>query len=148
MTINDCDFTFVSESSNTQASQLLLNTIEIKSESMRWRQPREPRSIIAARHLDGTVTDLLQTDTKKDYDTWLLALRRTAYSRIGGGELLFVDSCQVSLSWLGVSAGIFGQSLDDTYSYTRDKSSRIPLLIRQCCEYLLEYGSTFVGLFR
>lgn len=43
---------------------------------------------------------------------------------------------------------IFGQSLEATYKYTHDKSSSVPLIVRQCCEYLLEHGSTFVGLFR
>ena len=36
---------------------------------------------------DGTATHFLQTETKKEYDSWLIALRQTAYSRIGGGEL-------------------------------------------------------------
>jgi len=44
--------------------------------------------------------------------------------------------------------GIFGQSLEETYKYSRDKSSPVPLIVRQCCEYLLEYGLTSVGLFR
>ncbi|CAF1260883.1 unnamed protein product [Rotaria sordida] len=44
--------------------------------------------------------------------------------------------------------GIFGQSLEDTYKYSRDKTSFVPLIVRQCCEYLLEHGLTFVGLFR
>jgi len=30
---------------------------------------------------------LLQAETKKDYDSWLSALKQTAYSRVGGGEL-------------------------------------------------------------
>ena len=49
---------------------------------------------------------------------------------------------------INIFLGIFGQSLEDTYKYSRDKTSLVPLIIRQCCEYLLEYGSTFVGLFR
>jgi hypothetical protein len=36
---------------------------------------------------DGTATHLFQADTKEDYESWLIALRRTAYSRIGGGKL-------------------------------------------------------------
>ncbi|CAF0777321.1 unnamed protein product [Rotaria sordida] len=72
--------------------------------------------------------NLLQAESKKEYECWLLALKRTAYSRIGGG--------------------IFGQSLEDTYKYSLDKTSLVPLIVRQCCEYLLDYGSTFVGLFR
>ncbi|CAF1117700.1 unnamed protein product [Adineta steineri] len=75
-----------------------------------------------------TATHLLQTETKNDYDSWLLALKQRAYSQIGGG--------------------IFGQSLENTYKYAPDKSSLVPLIVRQCCEYLLEHGSTFVGLFR
>ncbi|CAF0790114.1 unnamed protein product [Rotaria sp. Silwood1] len=71
---------------------------------------------------------LLQGESKKEYECWLLALKRTAYSRIGGA--------------------IFGQSLEDTYKYSLDKTTLVPLIVRQCCEYLLEYGSTFVGLFR
>jgi hypothetical protein len=71
---------------------------------------------------------LLQAESKKEYDSWMIVLKRTAFSRIGGG--------------------IFGQSLEDTYKYSRDKTSLVPLIVRQCCEYLLEYGSTFVGLFR
>nr|ACF75482.1 rho GTPase activating protein [Adineta vaga] len=71
---------------------------------------------------------LLQTESKDEYDCWFLALKRTAYSRIGGG--------------------IFGQSLENTFKYSHDKSSSVPFIVRQCCEFLLEYGSTFVGLFR
>lgn len=29
---------------------------------------------------------LLQTESKEEYDGWFLALKRTAYSRIGGGK--------------------------------------------------------------
>lgn len=47
-----------------------------------------------------------------------------------------------------VRLGIFGQSLDDTYRYAIDKTSLVPVIVRQCCEFLLEYGTTFVGLFR
>jgi len=107
--INDCDFLFLTETNSATTNQLMSNTIEIKTDN-------------------GTTTHHLQTDTKKDCDAWLLALRRAAYSRIGGG--------------------IFGQSLEETYKFSRDKSSPVPLIIRQCCEYLLEFGSTSVGLFR
>ncbi|CAF0894438.1 unnamed protein product [Adineta ricciae] len=77
---------------------------------------------------NSTLTHLLQAENKHDFDIWLLVLKQTAYSRIGGA--------------------IFGQSLETTYTYAQDKSSFVPLLVRQCCEYLLEHGSTFVGLFR
>ncbi|CAF0873127.1 unnamed protein product [Adineta steineri] len=71
---------------------------------------------------------LLQFESKKEFECWFLALKRTAYSRVGGG--------------------IFGQSLENTHKYSRDKTSPVPIIVRQCCEFLLEYGSTFVGLFR
>ncbi|CAF1960351.1 unnamed protein product [Rotaria magnacalcarata] len=73
-------------------------------------------------------THLVQTESKKEYDCWFLALKQTAYSRVGGA--------------------IFGQSLEDTYKYTLDKTSLVPLIVRHCCKFLLEHGSTFVGLFR
>lgn len=31
---------------------------------------------------------LLQMESKKEYDCWFIALKRTAYSRVGGGTLL------------------------------------------------------------
>src|SRR5689334_18268080 len=54
----------------------------------------------------------------------------------------------ISTIQLKIFLGIFGQSLEDTYKYSHDKSSLVPLIVRQCCEYLLENGLTFVGLFR
>nr|ACF75516.1 rho GTPase activating protein [Philodina roseola] len=107
--INDCDLTYLTDTNSATNSHLVLNTIEIKTDN-------------------GNTTHFLQADTKKECDAWLLALRRTAYSRIGGG--------------------IFGQSLEETFKYSRDKTSSVPLVIRQCCEFLLEFGSTSVGLFR
>ncbi|CAF2955260.1 unnamed protein product [Rotaria sp. Silwood2] len=107
--INDFEYSFNNESNHNNNNTLVINTIEIISDN-------------------GTSTNYLQAETKKDYDSWLLALKQTAYSRVGGG--------------------IFGQSLEDTYRYSRDKSSFVPLIVRQCCEYLLEHGLTFVGLFR
>jgi hypothetical protein len=35
---------------------------------------------------------LLQAESKKEYDCWFLALKRTAYSRIGGGELQILEN--------------------------------------------------------
>ncbi|CAF1040037.1 unnamed protein product [Adineta steineri] len=37
-----------------------------------------------------TATHLLQTETKNDYDSWLLALKQRAYSQIGGGKFSFL----------------------------------------------------------
>jgi hypothetical protein len=37
---------------------------------------------------DGATTHLLQAENKDDYESWLIALKRTAYSRVGGGELI------------------------------------------------------------
>lgn len=71
---------------------------------------------------------LLQTENKVEHDAWLIALKRTAFSRVGGG--------------------IFGQSLEETHKYSLDKTSLVPTIVRQCCEFLLEFGSSFVGLFR
>ncbi|CAF0914469.1 unnamed protein product [Rotaria sp. Silwood1] len=105
--INDFEYSFNNESNNN--NNLSINTIEIIVDY-------------------GKSTHHLQAETKKDYDNWLLALKQTAYSRVGGG--------------------IFGQSLQDTYRYSQDKTSLVPLIVRQCCEYLLEHGLTFVGLFR
>nr|ACD37573.1 Rho GTPase activating protein [Philodina roseola] len=70
----------------------------------------------------------LQAEDKNEHDAWLLALKRTAFSRVGGG--------------------IFGQSLEETFKYSLDKTSLVPSIVRQCCEFLLEFGSAFVGLFR
>ena len=39
---------------------------------------------------DSALTHLLQAETKHDFDIWLLALKQTAYSRIGGGKLNFI----------------------------------------------------------
>ncbi|CAF2227618.1 unnamed protein product [Rotaria magnacalcarata] len=103
--INDFEYSFHNESNNN----LNNTTIEIVADN-------------------GRTTHYLQAETKKDCDSWLLALKQAAYSRVGGG--------------------IFGQSLEDTYKYSRDKNSLVPLIVRQCCDYLLEHGLTFVGLFR
>lgn len=73
-------------------------------------------------------THALLPESKKEHDAWLIALKRTAYSRVGGA--------------------IFGQSLEETQKYSLDKSSIVPVIVRQCCEFLLEYGTDFVGLFR
>ncbi|CAF4710619.1 unnamed protein product [Rotaria socialis] len=105
ITINDFEYSFHNESNNN----LTNTTIEIVTDN-------------------GRAAHYLQAETKKDCDSWLLALKQAAYSRVGGG--------------------IFGQSLEDTYKYSRDKNSLVPLIVRQCCDYLLEHGLTFVGLFR
>jgi len=72
-------------------------------------------------------------------------LKQTSYSRVGGGELF---STEIFLGKKKFFLGIFGQSLEDTYKYSHDKSSLVPLIVRHCCEYLVEYGLTSVGLFR
>ncbi len=87
---------------------------------------------------------LLQTETKKEYIGWVIALKRTAFSRVGGGKLhkdFFIKP-------FSILSGIFGQSLEDTCKYSLDKTTPVPLIVRQCCDFLLEYGTTFVGLFR
>jgi hypothetical protein len=37
---------------------------------------------------DGTTIHLFQAETKADHESWLLALKRTSYSRVGGCELI------------------------------------------------------------
>lgn len=81
--INDCDFLFLNETNSATTNQLMSNTIEIKTDS---KTNQMFQIDFYRRFSDGTMTHHLQTDTKKDCDAWLLALRRTAYSRIGGGE--------------------------------------------------------------
>ena len=87
----------------------------------------------------------LLPESKKDHDAWLIALKRTAYSRFGGGK--FVKH-SIGIQRHFVDLGIFGQSLEDTYRYAIDKTSLVPVIVRQCCEFLLEHGTNFVGLFR
>nr|ACD37555.1 Rho GTPase activating protein [Adineta vaga] len=47
-----------------------------------------------------------------------------------------------------LNTNISNYKLNSNNDEIQYKSSSVPLLVRQCCEYLLEYGSTFVGLFR
>jgi hypothetical protein len=89
----------------------------------------------------------LLTESKKEHDCWLISLKRTAYSRFGGGKRS-KTSAKKKTNFLFISLGIFGQTLEDTYRYAIDKTSLVPVIVRQCCEFLLEYGTTFVGLFR
>ncbi|CAF3484715.1 unnamed protein product [Rotaria sp. Silwood1] len=63
--INDFEYSFNNESNNN--NNLSINTIEIIVDY-------------------GKSTHHLQAETKKDYDNWLLALKQTAYSRVGGGK--------------------------------------------------------------
>lgn len=81
--INDYEYSSASEANNS----LLNNIIEIKAESMKilFRKLN-----ISHFFLDGTETHLLQIETKKDYDSWIVALKRTAFSRIGGGKLVII----------------------------------------------------------
>lgn len=87
----------------------------------------------------------LLPESKKERDDWLIALKRTAYSRFGGGRVFRI----LYEGWKHFySLGIFGQSLADTYRYACGIKSPVPVIIQQCCEFLLEHGTTFVGLFR
>ncbi|CAF0739032.1 unnamed protein product [Didymodactylos carnosus] len=72
--------------------------------------------------------DLLNAETKQELESWSVAVKKAAFSRNGGG--------------------IFGQSLQETYDYAKDKTSSVPLIVQQCCEHLLQYGLDYVGLFR
>lgn len=87
----------------------------------------------------------LLPESKKEHDSWLIALKRTAYSRFGGGRFSRTSHKHRNHSRL---LGIFGQSLQDTYRYACGTKSPVPVIVQQCCEFLLEHGTTFVGLFR
>ena len=77
--INDFD-TLANVDSNSSS---LLYTIGIRVDSMNRLNSQDVFHFLFQ---DGTVTHMIQADTKEDFDTWLIALKRTAYSRIGGGE--------------------------------------------------------------
>ncbi|KAJ8319329.1 hypothetical protein KUTeg_004420 [Tegillarca granosa] len=71
---------------------------------------------------------LLCAESDDERQEWIRAIRKVMYSGIGGA--------------------IFGQSIAETMSFSRHNDLKVPVIIRDCIEFLTEYGLEIEGIFR